>query len=234
MSAKELNPRKSTSGKARRAYQSARRCDGIPSGGGITAQSRSVAGTSPGHRPRDRHGRTMVEPPARIPQIKGQLAGLIALVGPVHQQVRSRALWPKTGQQFSSFRRVVGLPRGERDRYGGSSIRGNHMNLGGPTASGLADGLWSVFLRAPVPSGWTLTMVLSIDTASILIRTICHSRGSDVVQGLLGHAPGGTVVFAWRLRFLIPRDDYFNLRPIIRTRLWRLLNRCLRRAAQLR
>ena len=47
------------------------------------------------------------------------------------------------------------------------------MNLGGPAAPGLADGLRSVFFNAPVPSGCTLTMVLSIETASSLMRTIC-------------------------------------------------------------
>ena len=49
------------------------------------------------------------------------------------------------------------LARGEGERYGRSSIRGNHMNLGGPSAAGLADGLGAVFFRAPVPSGCTLT-----------------------------------------------------------------------------
>ena len=47
------------------------------------------------------------------------------------------------------------------------------MNLGGPAAPGLADGLRSVSFNAPVPSGCTLTMVLSIETASSLMRTIC-------------------------------------------------------------
>ena len=47
--------------------------------------------------------------------------------------------------------RIVGLSRREAERHGCSSIRGNHMNLGGPTATGLADG--SVFFNAPVPSG---------------------------------------------------------------------------------
>ena len=46
------------------------------------------------------------------------------------------------------------------------------MNLGGSAAPGLADGLGSVFFKAPVPSGCTLTMVLSIETASSLMRTI--------------------------------------------------------------
>src|SRR3954462_3111430 len=44
------------------------------------------------------------------------------------------------------------------------------MNLCGPSAARLSDGLRAVFFRAPVPSGWTLTMVLSRETASILMR----------------------------------------------------------------
>ncbi len=82
-------------------------------------------------------------------------------------------LLAKAIQQLPSFWGVVGLSRGEREGDGRSSIRGNHMNLGGPASSGFADGLGAVFFSAPVPSGWTLTMVLSIDTASILMRTIC-------------------------------------------------------------
>ncbi len=69
-------------------------------------------------------------------------------------------------QQLTPFWSVVGLSRGEREGDGRSSIRGNHMNLGGPTAAGSADGLGTVFFSAPVPSGWTWTMVLSSDTAS--------------------------------------------------------------------
>ena len=85
-------------------------------------------------------------------------------------------LWTELVKQSAPFRRVVGLSGREGERYGCSSIRGNHMNLGGPTATGLADGLGSVFFNAPVPSGCTLTMVLSMETAetaSSLIRTIC-------------------------------------------------------------
>ena len=78
----------------------------------------------------------------------------------------------QTAEQLATFGRVVGLARGQRKGYGRSSIRGNHMNLGGPSAAGLADGLRAVFFRAPVPSGWTLTAVLSKATASILMRTI--------------------------------------------------------------
>ncbi len=82
-------------------------------------------------------------------------------------------------QQLPSFWGVVGLSRGEREGDSRSSIRGNHMNLGGPASTGFADGLGAVFFRAPVPSGWTLTMVLSIDTASILMRTICSLCNSS-------------------------------------------------------
>ena len=49
-------------------------------------------------------------------------------------------------EQLASLRRVVGLSRGERKRYRRASIRGNHMNLGGPSATGLADRLGSFFL----------------------------------------------------------------------------------------
>ena len=82
-------------------------------------------------------------------------------------------LLTKAIQQLTSFWSVVGLSGGKREGDSRSSIRGNHMNFGGPAAAGFADGLRAVFFSAPVPSGWTLTMVLSIDTASILMRTIC-------------------------------------------------------------
>ena len=41
------------------------------------------------------------------PQVHGQLAGLIAPVGAVHQQVRFRALLTQTGQQLKPFRRIM-------------------------------------------------------------------------------------------------------------------------------
>jgi hypothetical protein len=40
-----------------------------------------------------------------------------------------------------------------------------------PSAARLADGLRSVFFNAPVPSGWTLTVVESRLTASMRMRT---------------------------------------------------------------
>jgi hypothetical protein len=66
-----------------------------------------------------------------------------------------------------------GLARGQGKCQGCSSIRGNQMNLGGPSAAGSADGLPAVFFNAPVPSGWTLTIVLYNATASIFTRMIC-------------------------------------------------------------
>lgn len=51
-----------------------------------------------------------------------------------------------TFEQCSSVRRVAGLTGRERERYGCSSIRGNHMNLGCPSSAGFADGLRSIFL----------------------------------------------------------------------------------------
>ena len=58
------------------------------------------------------------------------------------------------------------------------------MNLGSPASTRLADGLRAVFFSASVPSGCTLTMVLSSDRASILIRMICSScrTAKDTIQ----------------------------------------------------
>ena len=44
-------------------------------------------------------------------------------------------LLTKAIQQLAPFRSVVGLSRRERERDGGSSIRGDHMNPGGPAAA---------------------------------------------------------------------------------------------------
>ena len=59
-------------------------------------------------------------------------------------------------------------------RRGRTSEPFEHLrqNLGGPSSPGLADGLRSVFLTRPCHR-CTLTIVLSTETASILMRTIC-------------------------------------------------------------
>src|SRR5207237_10575009 len=101
-----------------------------------------------------------------------QLAGLVALVGSIHEQVQGSIRSAQALQQRATFGCVMRLPGRERERHGRASIRGNHMNLGVPSAAGLADGLRAVFFSAPVPSGCTLTAVLSKPTASILMRTI--------------------------------------------------------------
>src|SRR5712691_3373705 len=105
-------------------------------------------------------------------EVKGELPRLVALVCPVHQQVQRPGRLAQMAQQLAPLGRIVGLARRQGKRYGRSSIRGNHMNLGSPSAAGFANGLGAVFFRAPVPSGCTFTMVLSKATASILIRTI--------------------------------------------------------------
>ena len=105
-------------------------------------------------------------------EVQCQLAGFVALVGAVHEQVNRPCCRSQLGQQFSSFGRIVGLTRRKRELYSRSVIRGNQMNFGGPSATRFSDRLWAVFFNAPVPSGCTLTAVLSRDTASILMRTI--------------------------------------------------------------
>ena len=105
-------------------------------------------------------------------QIESELACLIALVGAVHQQVQGPIRRSETSQQCPAFRGVVCLAGRQRERYGCARVSCDHMNLGVPSAARLADGLGSVFLRAPVPSGCTLMLVLSSDTDSMLMRTI--------------------------------------------------------------
>src|ERR1700722_739589 len=78
-------------------------------------------------------------------------------------------------QQGPSFRRIMRVAGRQGERYDRSSIRGNQMNLGIPSATGFPNGLWPVFFKAPVPSGCTFTDVESSEKASMLMRTICSS-----------------------------------------------------------
>ncbi len=109
----------------------------------------------------------------QVSQIQGQLAGVLTLISAVHHQERLLGLHTQAAEQPPSVGSIVGLAGRQRKRHRRSSIRGNHMNLGGPPTPGLPNRLGSPFFRAPVPSGCTFTMVLSIHTASSRIRTIC-------------------------------------------------------------
>jgi hypothetical protein len=71
----------------------------------------------------------------------------------IHQQRKALRHGSEFFQQGPSVRRIVVVTRRKSNNYGRSSIRSNHMNLGIPSAAGFADGLRSVFFRAPVPSG---------------------------------------------------------------------------------
>ena len=105
-------------------------------------------------------------------EVQRQLTCLVVLVGAVHQQRQWFGQRPQAGKKVAAVRGVMGLAGGEGESYCRSSICGNQMNLGAPSSTRLADGLRAVFFSAPVPSGCTLTMVLSKPTASILMRTI--------------------------------------------------------------
>lgn len=95
-------------------------------------------------------------------EIKNQLARLIALIGFVHDDLSAfPAAVFKAFQQFSPFGSVAGLPRRQRKCYSAVVTGCNQMNFGGPTSPRLAERLRTVFFKAPVPSGWTLTAVES-------------------------------------------------------------------------
>ena len=82
-------------------------------------------------------------------KVQSQLERLVVLIGTVHDEIQRGGQRSDAAQQLAAFDRVGGLARRERKRYGRSSIRGNQMNLGGPAAAGLSDGLRSVFLTRP-------------------------------------------------------------------------------------
>ena len=104
-------------------------------------------------------------------KVKCQLSCVVAFVRTIHQQVNRPRCRPQPVQQATSFGRIVGIARRQRECKGRSGICGNQVNLSCPAAPRFAYGLRAVFFNAPVPSGCTLTEVLSSDTASILMRT---------------------------------------------------------------
>ena len=106
-------------------------------------------------------------------EIQGQLAGRVVLVSAVPDEIEWCRQRSNTAQKCAALHRVGSFSRGEREGSGRASLRGNQMNLGAPSTARVADRLGSVLFNAPVPSGWTLTMVESSDTASSLLRTTC-------------------------------------------------------------
>ena len=82
-------------------------------------------------------------------EIQSQLAGLIVGVGAVHEQGQRLGQRPQAREQIPALRGVVRLAGRESEGYRRSSIRGNQMNLGGPSAAGFADGLRAVFFTRP-------------------------------------------------------------------------------------
>ncbi len=83
----------------------------------------------------------------------GQSAGVIVLVCPVHEQCRSVRGLRQPTQELPPRRRVMRVAGRAFEGNRCSGIRGNQMKSGVPAAAGLADGLRTVFFRAPVPSG---------------------------------------------------------------------------------
>jgi hypothetical protein len=76
-----------------------------------------------------------------IAEIQLQLKSFIAFLGFVHDQAQRRRQRTDAGQQFPPFCRIGCLTRRERKGYSRSRIRGNHMNLCGPSAARFSNGL---------------------------------------------------------------------------------------------
>ena len=119
-----------------------------------------------------------------------QPAGLIVLIGPIHDERRAarRPLQPL--QELPPLRGIVRVAGREREGHGGPIIRGSQMKLGVPPAPGLADALGAVFFSAPVPSGCTLMLVLSrlrTSTRMRIIRSRCRCSNTRSRTPFLDH-----------------------------------------------
>lgn len=104
-------------------------------------------------------------------QVACNLARFAAFVGAIHEQMHGSARCANALDQFTAFGRVLRLTWPQREGYGRARVRGKEVDVGVPSATGIADSLRTVLCRAPVPSRCNLTLVLSKDTASILVRT---------------------------------------------------------------
>ena len=126
----------------------------------------------------------------------------------VHDRRWPAVLLPQTLQQFPAFRCIMDLPRGQRERQGRSSIRGNQMNLGGPANTELADALQVVFSRPRAVRGYTLMLVQFIHTASSLMPSLAMGqRSRQYSESPLPQHCDSTSKGSWRLIADSVRED---------------------------
>ena len=105
-------------------------------------------------------------------QVEGQLARSVVFVGTVHHE---RQVMPAAAQrleQRTTLGRVVSVARRQRKGYDRPSVRGNQMNLGSPSPTGLADRLGSVF-KSPGAVWMNLHRGRIEGEGFDLMRTIC-------------------------------------------------------------
>ena len=82
-------------------------------------------------------------------QVQRQLPGFVALVGAIHQQMDRPVGFAQAADQLAPLGGIVGLAWRKGKGYGRSSIRGNHMNLGGPPPRDLPMACGPFFLTPP-------------------------------------------------------------------------------------
>ncbi len=100
-------------------------------------------------------------------KIERQLAGFIAFVSAIHQQMNRPLHWPQVFKQRAACGCVMCVARRQSERDGCSSICGNHMNFWCSIRRAISRWIVGRFFNAPVPSGCTLMLVESSETASI-------------------------------------------------------------------
>lgn len=127
---------------------------------------------------------TTLTAPGHGSELVGQLSRGVVLVGAVHEQRYFPGfLSPHRFDQLPALRGVARLARTQTPGDDAAIIRGNQMKLGAPACTVFADGLGTVFFSAPVPSGCTLMMVESRQTASM--RTCIRRRRCSCSKSVL-------------------------------------------------
>ncbi len=99
-------------------------------------------------------------------------ASLIAFISPVHKKRHTFINISYFFDRHSSFWSVMNVSALEVHFNDCLVICGYHVKLGIPASFGLSDCLFSVFFKAPCPSGCTLHDVLSSASTSTLIDMI--------------------------------------------------------------
>ena len=116
-------------------------------------------------------------------QVENKLPGFIAFVCPIHQQAAGLRHLAQAPPAVPASRGIVIVTRRQAEDYCRSSIRGNQMNLGVPSATRFPDGLGPFFLkprfrRVHLHRGRVQTEGFDLDAQNLLSAVTCSNTRS--------------------------------------------------------